>query len=224
MSPRARLLAGFLLANITIAVFAAAVLLSRPEAPPLIQGVLLPAALPLPAFELVDHRNQRFTNEDLKGYWSLLSYGFTTCPDICPTTLSQLASVTRDLQAQGYSDLRVLFYTVDHRRDTVAQMAAYVPFFHPDFIGLTHLGDNDNQHLPFEQGLGIVAQLLPLEGPDINPDDNEYQVVHGVKLLLINPQGELQATLEPDPSFSGTHTFNPKTIERDYLTIRQYLD
>jgi protein SCO1/2 len=217
------MLAGFLLANAALVLVATLVLMNRPESPPQIQGVVLAQARALPDFQLLDHHNQVFTNDNLKGRWHLVSYGFTTCPDVCPTTLSQLAEVSRELKAQGRTDLAVLFYTVDHRRDTVAQMASYVPFFDPDFTGLTHEDDND-LHRPFEQGLGIVAQLLPLEGPASNPAGSEYQVVHGVKLLLLNPQGELQAVLEPDDSFSGEHTFTPATITRDYLAIRSYLD
>jgi protein SCO1/2 len=223
LSPRARLLAGFLFANMAIALVAAVVLLNRPASPPQIQGVLLPEARALPDFQLVDHHDRAFTNKDLQGRWHLVSYGFTTCPDICPTTLSQLAEVSEQLRQQGHSELRVLFYTVDHRRDTVAQLASYVPFFDPEFLGLTHIDDSANPHLPFEQGLGIVAQLLPATGPDIDPASNEYQVVHGVKLFLVNPQGELQAIFEPDETRSGIHTFTPQTIERDYLAIRQYL-
>lgn len=223
MSPRKRMLAGFLAANIAIAVVAAAVLLNRPERPPQIQGVLLPQARELPPFVLLDHHNRSFTNADLKGHWHLVSYGFTTCPDICPTTLSQLANVSRQLKEQGHSDLGVLFYTVDHRRDTVAQMASYVPFFDPDFIGLTHLDESDNAHLPFEHGLGIVAQLVPATGPEVDPALNEYEVVHGVTLFLINPEGELQAIFEPDRGAFGAHTFNPDTVLRDYLAVRSYL-
>jgi len=216
------MLAGFLIANIAIVVVAAVVLLNRPAPPPHIQGVLLSPARDLPPFRLLDHRNDVFTNEELKGRWGLVSYGFTTCPDVCPTTLAALASVHRQLQEQGDYDLRILFYTVDHARDTVAQMAAYVPYFDPEFIGLTYLDNDDDQHLPFEQGLGIVAQLLPEPGSDTN--SNDYQVVHGVKLFLINPQGQLQAILDPDNSVSGTHTFDPATVLRDYLAIRHYLD
>jgi protein SCO1 len=223
ISPRTRMLVGFLLANIAIAVTAALVLLNRPASPPQIQGVLLPQARELPGFRLLDHHNREFTNEDLKGRWHLVSYGFTTCPDICPTTLSQLAIVTTQLQEQGHSDLRVLFYSVDHRRDTVVQMASYVPFFHADFIGLTHLDDSDNPHLAFEQGLGIVAQLLPATGPDIDPAANEYQVIHGVTLFLINPQGELQAIFEPNNNEPGPQNFDPDTLLRDYLAIRSYV-
>jgi protein SCO1 len=224
MSPRTRMLAGFLLTIIAIAVAATLVLLNRPPSPPQIQGVLLPQARKLPDFRLLNHHNRVFTNEDLKGRWHLVSYGYTSCPDICPTTLSQLALVTRQLEKQGRSDLRVLFYSVDHRRDTVAQMASYLPFFHPDFIGLTHLDDSDNPHLAFEQGLGIVAQLVPATGPDIDPGDNGYTVMHGVTLFLINPQGELQAIFEPDKSLPGSQSFNPDTLLRDYLAIRSYLD
>lgn len=223
MSPRARMLAGFVLANVALAVVAATVLLNRPAPPPKIQGVLLSPARALPEFELLDQHNRAFTKKDLEGRWHLVSYGFTTCPDICPTILSQLAVVSRQLKQQGHAELGILFYSVDHRRDTVAQMASYVPFFDPEFIGLTHTDDNGNQHLPFEQGLGVVAQLVPTAGADLDPQNNAYQVVHGVKLFLVNPQGELQAIFEPDEDASGLHTFTPATVERDYLAIRQYL-
>lgn len=224
MSPRTRLVAGILLANIAIVSVAALVFLNRPALPPQIQGVLLPEALGLPEFRLLDHNNDVFTNENLKGRWHLVSYGFTTCPDICPTTLTQLSTVARQLKERDQTDLRVLFYTVDHRRDTVSQLASYMPFFDPDFVGLTHLDDSDNPHLPFEQGLGIVAQLVPLTGPDIDPADNEYQVSHGVTLFLINPNGELQAIFEPDTRLPGNHNFNPEIVLRDYLNIRNYLN
>jgi protein SCO1/2 len=223
MSPRSRLVAGFLLANIAIVSVAALVFLNRPASPPQIQGVLLPEARALPEFQLLDHNNAVFTNEDLKGRWHLVSYGFTTCPDICPTTLNQLVTVNRLLKEQGQTDLRVLFYSVDHRRDTVSQLASYMPFFDPDFIGLTHLDDSENPHLPFEQGLGIVAQLVPAIGPDIDPSKNEYQVNHGVTLFLLNPRGELQAIFEPDSRLPGTHSFDPETVLDDYLDIRDYL-
>lgn len=223
MSPRTRLVVGFLLANIALVSVAALLLLNRPASAPQIQGVLLPEPRELPEFRLLNQNNEAFTNEDLKGRWHLVSYGFTTCPDICPTTLNQLADVTRQLEKQGQTDLRILFYSVDHRRDTVSQMASYMPFFNPDFVGLTHLDDSENRHLPFEQGLGIVAQLVPITGPDVDPADNEYQVNHGVTLFLINPAGELQAIFKPDSGPFDTHTFKSETVLRDYLAIRNYL-
>ena len=218
-----KMLTGFLIANAVIAVVITIILLNKPNTPPQIQGVLLPQARQLPEFQLLDHNNQDVSQESLKGQWHLISYGFTTCPDICPTTLSQLAIVNQHLKGLGRTDLRVLFYTVDHRRDTVMQMASYVPFFDADFVGLTHIDNSDNLHLPFEQGLGIVAQLVPSKGTDVDPAANEYQVNHGVTLFLINPRGQLQAIFRPEINRSGDHTFSPDTVIRDYLAIRNYL-
>ena len=223
VSIRTRFLLGFLLANTAIAVVAGLLIYNRPDPPPLIQGVLLPDALELRSFSLYDHHNQAFSNEDLKGRWHLVSYGFTTCPDICPTTLSELAGVAAQLQERGNDDLRFLFYTVDHRRDTSSQIASYLPFFHPDFIGLTHRDDSNNPHLPFEKSLGIVAQLVPVIEDGVEPDANNYKVYHGATLFLINPQGQLQAILEADENKQGNQAFDQEKILRDYLAIRRYL-
>ncbi|MCX2978061.1 SCO family protein [Candidatus Marimicrobium litorale] len=224
VSAKTRMFRGFLVANACIALVAVLILLNRPPAPPLIQGVLLPEARALQSFELLDHHNRVFDNEALKGRWHIVSYGFTTCPDICPTTLNQLVSVSNLLEAQGReNDLRVLFYSVDHRRDTVDQLASYMPFFNKSFVGLTHADDSENPHLPFEKGLGIVAQLVPKTGDDVNPADNEYEVNHGVTLFLLNPEGKLQAIFEPDYRGSGFHTFSPERVVQDYLEIRDYL-
>ncbi|MFT4614089.1 MAG: protein SCO1/2 [Bacteroidia bacterium] len=217
------MLAGFALANIVIFIVAVALLRSRPEPPPLIQGVLLPHARDISPFQLIDHHNQSFTNADLNGRWHLVSYGFTTCPDICPTTLSQLVSVSNSLEQQGHQELRVLFYTVDHRRDTVAQMRSYVPFFDPKFLGLTHIDDSANPHLPFESSLGIIAQLIPNTEEDVEPSPNDYQVAHGVTLFLINPEGKLQAIFEPHNKVPGVPGFEPQQLLKDYLAIRNYL-
>ena len=217
------MLAGFTLANLTILLAAFFLYNNRASAPPLIQGVLLPEARDIAAFSLIDHHNQPFTNASLLGRWHLVSYGFTTCPDICPTTLSRLVNVSRELGELGHTDLNVLFYSVDHRRDTVAQMASYVPYFHPDYIGLTHVDDAANPHLPFEQSLGIVSQLIPNLEEGAEPNPNDYQVSHGVTLFLINPEGKLQAIFEPGESSPNVPDFEPEQVLRDYLAIRDYL-
>lgn len=217
------MLAGFTLANLTILLTAFLLYTNRSASPPLIQGVLLPEGRDIAQFSLLSHHNEPFTNEDLLGRWHLVSYGFTTCPDICPTTLSRLVNVSHALEEQGHSDLNVLFYSVDHRRDTVAQMASYVPYFHPDYIGLTHIDEADNHHLPFEQSLGIVAQLIPNLSPEAAADPNDYQVSHGVTLFLINPDGKLQAIFEPGEAAPNVPDFEPEQVLQDYLAIRDYL-
>ena len=221
MTHRGRMLVGFALANVAILAIAAALHVTREPPPPVFQGVLLDQGRSLAPFSLLDHNGDPFTNSDLQGRWHLVSYGFTTCPDVCPTTLSTLSTLATRLGERGRDDLKVLFYSVDHRRDTVHQMAAYVPFFHPDFLGLTHLDDPDNPHLPFERDLGITARLVP-DTESTDPDD--YQVLHGVNLLLLNPAGELQAIFKPRESAPGIHVFDPEVLLSDYLALRRYLE
>ena len=223
MSARSRLIIGFLLANVAIIAIAATLVFSRPPSPPLIQGVLLPEARAIESFSLLTQHNQQFSNQELLGRWHLVSYGFTTCPDICPTTLSQLATLSQKLDEQLGMDLDILFYTVDHRRDTVAQMASYVSFFDPKFVGLTHLDDPENRHLPFEKSLGIMSMLLPTSDPEGGISGNDYEVNHGVTLFLINPEGKLQAIFEPKQVAPDVYHFDPDTLLADYLAIRRYL-
>ncbi|MFT6051640.1 MAG: protein SCO1/2 [Halioglobus sp.] len=205
---------GFFIANAAIVCLAVALLYSQPSAPPIIQGVFLPQAQDLPDFSLLDHQNQAFNNTDLLGKWHIVSYGFTTCPDICPTTLAQLAQVQSLLGARA-SDIQVLFYTVDHQRDTPEQMASYVSFFHPDFVGLTHSDEDTDEFLGFEQGLGITAQLTPTG----TPDANDYNVAHGINLLLINPQAQLQAILKPGLDAQRNKVFDGQTIYQDVISV-----
>ncbi len=217
MSARYRMLFGFALTSVAIITVALVVFANRPASPPLIQGLLLTEASPLPDFKLLDHRGEPFSNRDLQGRWHLVSYGFTSCPDICPTTLSELSQLLSKLGDRA-DDLEILFYTVDYRRDTAEQLAAYLPFFNDAFVGLTHLDNPENPHLPFEQGLGMAARLVPGE----DPNSTEYQVLHGNTLFLLNPQGELQAIFQPDIR-EGVHSFDPDKLLTDYLAIRQYL-
>jgi protein SCO1/2 len=215
LSIRGRMLLGFVFANTAVLAVAAALILNRPSAPPLIQGIYLSESRSLESFALLDHHGTGFSEKDLLGRWHLVSYGFTTCPDICPTTLTQLNQFTQQLDLDQ-ENLRILFYTVDHRRDTVAQMSSYLPYFNADFIGLTHEDHPDNSHLPFEKSLGIVARLVTEE------DTPEFQVLHGVHLFLINPQGQLQAIFKPTESSPGQYSFNPEQLAQDYQAIRRY--
>ena len=220
---RNKMFRGFLLANLGVAAIAVILILVRPSEPPIIQGVLLPEARSIDAFTLIDHNDQSFTQENLKGQWHLISYGFTTCPDICPTTLVQINTMLKEIKEDRYADLQILFYSVDHRRDTPSKMANYVPFFNSDFIGLTHLDDPENPHLPFEKGLGITAQLTPRISESEIIDPNDYEVSHGVTLFLVNPDAKLQAIFKPDINGMGYAEFNPTRLRSDYLEIRKYL-
>lgn len=223
MRPRQRMLLGFVLANSAIAAVAAALLLGRPAPPPQIQGVLLSQARELAPFELTDHRGDAFSNRDLRGRWHLVSYGFTTCPDVCPATLSELARFREELAPEYRRDLQVLFYSVDHRRDTPQQLASYVSFFDPSFTGLTASAGGEGGAAAFAGSLGILSVLEPAEGGTL--EDGGYKVSHGVTLLLLNPEGKLQAVFEPGRMDAmGFPGFDITTLVRDYTNIRAHLE
>ncbi|MEH6568096.1 MAG: SCO family protein [Halioglobus sp.] len=223
-STRIKLALSFVVANVLLATIIWAVWLSKPNAPPQIQGVLLTQGKDLSEFSLLDHNNQQFGNRNLLGQWHLVSYGFTHCPDVCPTTLSILAAVSDQLISEGREPLNILFYSVDHRRDTAAHLASYLPFFDSKFLGLTHTDNAKNLHLPFEQGLGIFAKLTSAGDTVDGQYTSNYEVSHGVTLFLLNPQGQLQAIFEPGEDQYGSKVFDSQTIFADYLKIRRYFD
>jgi protein SCO1/2 len=87
------------------------------------------------AIDLTDHNGERRSLSDFKGKVVVVFFGFTHCPDVCPTTMLELARVAKELGPDA-SRLQVLFVTVDPERDTPEAMRQYVPSFHPSFLGL----------------------------------------------------------------------------------------
>ena len=156
---------------------------------PKIQGVVLPNPEPLNRFVLKDHEGNAFSHYQLQGQWSLIVYGYTSCPDFCPTVLRELATLINQLQdSQKEMDLQVLFYAIDPERDA-DRLATYVNYFHPEIIGL--IASESQGHQPFEKGLGM-QYLVEDDHPELG-----YNVAHGSLLYLINPKGELQAIFKP---------------------------
>ena len=86
-------------------------------------------------FSLVDHTGKPRTLEDFRGKLVVLFFGYTQCPDVCPTTMAKMATVMKEL-GPASKDVQVLFVTLDPERDTQELLNAYVPAFHPSFIGL----------------------------------------------------------------------------------------
>src|SRR3954470_18606409 len=104
------------------------------SAPPLASGTWLGIPRSVADFQLSDSEGHPFTKQNLLGQPSLVFFGFTHCPDVCPTTLVKLAQVKKAAAIPG---LRVLFVTVDPQRDTPTAVGLYVHAFDPQFIGLT---------------------------------------------------------------------------------------
>ncbi len=132
------------------------------------------------AFSLVDHRGEEFTERSLDGDWTLLFFGFTYCPDVCPTTMAFLSQLSESLEGTEAETTEVVMLSVDPARDTVQQLASYVPYFDPDFTGLT--GD-------FAEVLS-VARRFNSPFRKVTSDDGDYQVDHSANVILINPRGD----------------------------------
>lgn len=190
---------------------------------PLINGVIIPNSNPLKDFAVLNHRNQKFTNQDLLGKWHLLSYGYTNCPDVCPMTLTVLAQLAKHLKSEKeFSELGILFYSIDHQRDTVERLEEYLPFFDDNFLGLTYRDEMKTSAQAFEKGLGMISVLTPVEDIQETEIYGSYRVSHGFMLYLINPDGELQAVFRPTKGKAGENFFTEEKIYDDYISIRKY--
>jgi protein SCO1/2 len=131
-------------------------------------------------FSLTDYNNQAFTSQNLKGKWSLIFFGFTYCPDICPTTMALLNQFYAQQQEGDFGDdLQIVMATVDPARDTPEKLLSYVQFFNQDFIGVT--GEFLDLHR-FATGLSIPFSKIPGGGEN-------YQVQHSGNVAIINPNG-----------------------------------
>lgn len=131
-------------------------------------------------FALVDHRGEAFTPSDLEGHWTLLFFGFTHCPDICPTTMSFLADLHGQLERTEAADTEVVMVSVDPARDTPETLAGYVPYFHPEFVGVTG------------EFVDILSFAQRFNAPfrKVTAEDGSYQVDHSANVVLINPRGD----------------------------------
>lgn len=219
ITTRTRLIAALIGGALIASILFMADVLRQPHDMPEIQGALMQTPRQLPDFRLTDHHGEPFTRENLKGQWHMVSYGFTHCPDICPVTLGVKAQVLKRLKERGsYEDLGLLFYSVDPERDTPERLSEYVTYFHPEMVGLTVTGAPEENHKPFEEGLGIIHDIPEDQG------DEDYLVNHGVMIYLLNPDGNLRAILEPDVEEDGRLSFSAEKLVSDYLAIRNYLD
>jgi protein SCO1/2 len=152
--------------------------------PPDVEGLLWPDPKIVQPFSLVDHRGDPFTLEQLKGRWSFLFFGYTNCPDVCPTVLSMLDKVAQELGKEPTlnRDVQFVFVSVDPVRDTPEVLRKYVGNFNPDFIGVT--GANESL-TPLTRQLGIYAK------PELADAHGHYSMDHGTPVLLIDPAGRL---------------------------------
>jgi protein SCO1 len=138
-------------------------------------------------FELTAHTGKRFKSADLRGQAVVLFFGYTHCPDICAPTLVKLAQVQKRLEADA-TKVQVLFVTVDPRHDRPAQLASFVPAFHPSFIGLTGS----------EAEIAAVAKMhnVPFE----RDPTKSNQMNHSGAVLVKDTQGRMRLIIKNEAS------------------------
>jgi len=151
---------------------------------------LFPDPKPLTAFTLTDHRNRVFDLASLKGKWSFLFFGFTHCPDVCPTTLAVLARAHDNIAGNtlGAADVQFVFVSVDPNRDTAGELRQYVEYFDTSFLGVT--GDN-------AQIANLAGQLGAAYQVAITPGMENYPVYHATAVFLVDPQARYHAVFTP---------------------------
>ncbi len=158
--------------------------------PVLESGTWLSPPRTLPAFALVDQDGKAAGPERLRGGWTLVFFGFTHCPEACPTTLALLGTVRRALATTlpAAKVPAVLLISVDPERDTPAVLKAYLAGFDPSFTGLT---GNPEAVRAFATALGVPYRKIPLDG--------DYMLDHSTAIMLVAPDGRLAAL------FAGPH-------------------
>ena len=151
--------------------------------------LLLPEPRAFSDFSLVDHRGLPFTRKDFEGHWSVLFFGFTSCPDICPNTLFQFQLARKQLLEESAAAELPRFYlvSVDPERDTPEKLASYLDYFDPEFIGLS---GSDRQLRALSMQLGIAYHVAPHE-----PGAQTYNVDHSASVVLLNPDAMLAGVL-----------------------------
>ncbi|MFC2564565.1 MAG: SCO family protein [Neisseria sp.] len=154
-------------------------------------------------FTLTDGDGKPFNLSDLKGKVVVLSFGYTNCPDVCPTELLTQNDVLKQLGDQA-KDVKVAFVSVDPERDTPEVIGKYAKQFNPDFIGLTATGD---------QSLPVIKQQYRVVSAKVNQgaDSNTYLVDHTAGAYLVDKNGDV-AIFEPYGS-------EPAAIAADIKTL-----
>jgi protein SCO1/2 len=141
--------------------------------------VLLPQSRGLPSLSLTNQDGQPVAVDQLKGKWSFLFFGYTFCPDICPTTLAQLRELKTLLPEEARNQLQIIFVSVDPHRDTPQQVKQYLSYFDPGFQGLT--GD--------ETTLQKFANAVSIPFIPADTRKENYTVDHSGNLVILGPDG-----------------------------------
>lgn len=161
------------------------------------------------SFELTAHTDSAFTNENLKGKWSWVFFGYTSCPDVCPTTLQKLNFVYDELKAIT-ENTQVLLVSVDPMRDSTEKLSQYIAYFNKEFIALS--AGHDALY-PFARNLGLMYAIAD------DPSQENYLVDHSASIVLINPEGQIAAIFKPQEKLGEIPTINEDDLVADFRRV-----
>lgn len=147
-------------------------------------------------FSLIDDNGEPFTQADLQGKWTLLFFGFTYCPDICPTTMAQLSQFYKELDKQYIGDTQIVMVSVDPARDDVAKLHEYVRYFNPQFRGVT------GEFLALQK----FATSLNIPFAKVPGGGDNYQIEHSGNIAIVNPQGYYVGFFKVPHELAKLHT------------------
>ncbi|MDH5302314.1 MAG: SCO family protein [Gammaproteobacteria bacterium] len=181
--------------------------LYEPEPAPLtfpnLEGVIVESPpTPLPEFAMLDQNSQPFSKANYEGKWSLVFFGYTHCPEFCPTSM---ASLKRLSQQPGFPPTQFVFHTVDPKRDTVETLKDYISYFGNEFTAVT--GDKAEID-KFAEPLGVIYDF------DEETNPGEYIVNHFGALYIIDPKARLRAYMLPPHDVAR--------VSEVYLKVREY--
>lgn len=154
-----------------------------------VDGLLWPDPPRIDAIALQDQAGQPFRQDALSGHWTLVFFGFTHCPDVCPVTLEMLARAHTELQTHSRYGERgqVVFISVDPERDTPAVINDYVRYFAPDLIGATGAPDE----------LARLTRQMGVLYMKVDQGEAAYSVDHSAGIFFIDPELRLVSVLTP---------------------------
>lgn len=160
-------------------------------------------------FSLTSHTGSEFTKQELSGQWSWVFFGYTSCPDVCPTTLQKLNFVYDELKAVT-PNTQVLLVSVDPNRDTVDKLSQYIGYFNPEFFALRA---DHGALFPFARNLGLMYAIAD------DTSQKNYLVDHSASIVLINPEGDIAAIFKPQEVLGQIPTVNEDDLVADFRRI-----
>ncbi len=178
-------------------------------------GVMMPRVKPIalfktqPSFHFTDQNGQAFGLKNFQQQWTLVFFGFSYCPMLCPTTMAQLNNAYQQLSADHFTPLpQIVFITIDPARDSQANVKKFVSAFNPHFIGLRT--DDVAALSQFSHELDAAYEKINGSGKD-KDSHGDYTYTHTGDIAVLNPEGELVAML--------TMPHTDKEIANDYEAI-----